>query len=113
MTDAEPVLIYTTFPDAEVARNITAQLIERGLIACANLFPGMTAVYRWEGRVETGTETAALLKTTTRRSDEVIAAIEELHPYDVPAALVVPCSGGSEPFADWIKAETAGGTNGP
>ena len=104
--DPAVVLVYTTFPDETTARRIAGALLDRGLIACANLIPGMTAVFRWNGKVSSETEVAAILKTRAELADKVVAAVEELHPYDVPAALVLPCSGGSAPFCDWIVTET-------
>ena len=44
------VLIYATFPSAAEAERIGGHLVDQGLIACVNIFPGMTAIYVWEGK---------------------------------------------------------------
>ncbi|HHI01088.1 MAG TPA: divalent cation tolerance protein CutA, partial [Thermococcus litoralis] len=45
----EMILVYTTFPDWESAERITKELLERKLIACANLREHK-AFYWWEGK---------------------------------------------------------------
>lgn len=107
MPDGKAALVYTTAPDADAARQLATRLLEAGLIACANIMPGMTAVYRWQGRVETAGEVAVILKTTQALAPEVVSAIQEHHPYETPAALIVGVDGGSEDFLNWISTEVA------
>jgi periplasmic divalent cation tolerance protein len=39
------LLVYTTFPDEEVALSIGETLVRDGLAACVNVIPGMRSVY--------------------------------------------------------------------
>ena len=103
----KPVLIYSTFPSAEEAERIGGVLVDRGLAACVNIFPGMTAIYVWEGKRERGSEAAMLIKTRGSLASQVIAEARKLHPYTNPALLVLPVSGGSEDFMRWIAEQTA------
>jgi periplasmic divalent cation tolerance protein len=103
----KPVLIYATFPSAEEAERIGGALVERGLAACVNIFPGMTAIYVWEGKRERGSEAAMLIKTRGSLATRVIDEARKLHPYANPALLVLPVSGGSEDFLRWIAEQTA------
>ncbi len=103
------VSVYATFPDAGSAESISAAIVESGLAACANLIPGMRSIFRWKGKIEHTEEVVAFIKTTAALADEVIAAIEARHPYDIPAIVVLPVATGSRRFLDWIAAETAGG----
>jgi periplasmic divalent cation tolerance protein len=104
---AEPVLVYTTWPDAETADNAARELVTRRLAACANRLGEITSTYEWQGRIEHGTEVAMLIKSTATRFEALSAAIAELHPYDVPAILALPVSAAHPPFAAWIAAQTA------
>jgi periplasmic divalent cation tolerance protein len=99
------VLIYTTFPSESEAKKAARALVEAGLVACANIFPQMTAVYSWEGKVEEGAEAAMILKTVQGRLDEALAELKRLHPYSTPARLALPVSGGGEDFLSWIAAQ--------
>jgi periplasmic divalent cation tolerance protein len=103
----KPVLIYSTFPSAEEAERVGGALVDRGLAACVNIFPGMTAIYVWQGKRERGSEAAMLIKTRAALAARVIAEAKKMHPYTNPALLVLPVDGGSEDFLRWIAEQTA------
>ena len=100
------VLIYATFPSAAEAERIGGALVDQGLAACVNIFPGMTAIYVWEGKRQRETEVAAIFKTRARLADKAVAEARKLHPYSNPALVVLPVIGGSEDFLRWIGEQT-------
>lgn len=103
----EPIaLVYTTFPDLETAKRIAADLLDGRLIACANLLPGMVAVFRWEGTADAEEEVAAILKTAPDRVPALQDALQEAHPYEVPAFVVLSDTAASKAFGGWILEET-------
>jgi len=99
-------LVYTTFPDLETAKAVAAQLLDRRLLACANLFPGMVAVFRWEGIADAEEEVAAILKTAKDKVEPLRTALHEVHPYEVPAFVVLSEAAASQAFGDWVVAQT-------
>jgi periplasmic divalent cation tolerance protein len=103
----KPVVIYATFPSAAEAERVGGALVERGLAACVNIFPQMTAIYIWEGTRQRESEAAMLIKTRAGLADSVVAETRKLHPYSNPALLVLPIEGGSEDFLRWIGEQTA------
>ncbi len=103
---SELVLIYTTFPDATVAREICNDLVVQRLAACANLFPGMMAIYEWQGRLETEAECAAFLKTRASLADPLSAALKAAHPYDTPAIIVLPSDSCDKDYLSWVAQQT-------
>jgi periplasmic divalent cation tolerance protein len=80
--------------------------VEEGLAACINILPGMVSVYRWNEAVERADETVMLIKTTTAGAPAVVEAVRALHPYQVPAVMVLPVAGGNPDFLSWIDAST-------
>ena len=104
----KPVLIYSTFPSVAEAERIGGALVDRGLAACVNILPGMTAIYVWEGKRQSDTEAAMIIKTRASLADTVIAETRSLHPYSNPALVVLPITGGSDDFLAWITTQTAG-----
>ena len=106
--DEGVAVIYATFPSGETARALARQLVERGLAACVNIIPGMTAVYRWEGAIHEDREVVAVIKTRRSLGDAVVKAVCEGHPYANPAAMVVEVSGGSRAYLDWVITATGG-----
>ena len=102
----EAVWIYVTASDRSEAEALGRALVEERLAACANVLSPMTAIYWWEGKVESGPEAALVLKS---RSDLVAAVTEkiiELHSYDCPCVVALPITGGNGDFLEWIASET-------
>lgn len=102
-----PILVYTTCPSMEAAERLGGELVEGKLAACANIIPGMRAIYVWQGERQSEQEVVVLLKTTQARRDELMAEIERLHPYDTPAVLVLAVDAVSAGFGNWIAEQTA------
>ena len=46
------------------------------------------------------------MKTEAARVPEVIAALKDLHPADVPELLSLAVDAGAEPYLAWLKEET-------
>lgn len=99
-------LVLTTVPDRETGEALAQRLVEEHLIACANLLPGVTSIYRWKGRVERESELLVLMKTPASRVAEVFGRVAELHPYEVPELIAVPVEAVSAAYAGWVREET-------
>lgn len=100
------VLVYTTFPSAAEASQVGRRLVEARLVACVNIFPVMTAIYEWEGKIEEATEAAMIIKTRAALADEVMEEVRKLHSYATPALLVIGVEGGAASYMEWIMAQT-------
>jgi periplasmic divalent cation tolerance protein len=100
------VTVYATFTYAGQAQTIGMTAVEERLAACVNILQPCRSIFRWEGNVETATETPALFKTTLDKADALIARIKELHTYAVPAIVVWPIERLSADFGDWVERET-------
>ena len=99
--DARVVLVTT--PDAEVAEGLVRALVEEGVVACGNILPGITSIYRWRGEVERATEALVVFKTTAAGAARLERRVPELHPYEVPEVLVLPVDSGHGPYLEWIS----------
>jgi periplasmic divalent cation tolerance protein len=106
-----PLLVYTTFPDVDIALTIGEGLVRDRLIACINVLPGMRSVYAWKGAIEQGQEAVAILKTRKGLQDRVHRALKERHPYETPVVLFIEPTGGDAATLEWLIAETAGGSS--
>jgi periplasmic divalent cation tolerance protein len=82
-------LVWITAPDAQVALRLARGLVEERLAACAQVLPGMTSVYRWQGQVHEEAEVLLVAKTTAARLPELEAWLREAHPYDTPECLAL------------------------
>lgn len=99
-------LVYTTFPTKGEAKKAGHALVESGLAACVNIFPKMVSYYVWEGKVQKSKEAAMLIKTAGHRAEEVLAEVKRLHPYSLPARLMLAVDGGGSDFLEWIQQQT-------
>ena len=103
---AGTIIIYTTFPSESDARKIGGVLVEEKLAACVNIFPGMVSIYRWQDALETGTETAMLVKTRKSLQKQALERLGALHPYTVPALIVFDAAHVAAPYAEWLYNQT-------
>ncbi len=104
--------IYTTWPDAALARAAGQTLVEEGLCACVNILPGMTSVYRWQGAVETASEAVMILKTNAAAAPHAVKRLVTLHPYEEPCAvgLDIDEAASAPAFLAWIDAAVSKNT---
>jgi periplasmic divalent cation tolerance protein len=100
--------IESTIGSAEEAQALAAALIERRLAACVQVVGPIRSTYRWQGRVQEDEEHLLLCKVPEDRVEEAIAAIEELHAYDVPEVLAFRVESGSPAYLDWVEREATG-----
>jgi periplasmic divalent cation tolerance protein len=101
-----PLLVYTTFPNAETALSVGRELVAEKLAACVNVLPGMRSIYAWRGEIERGEEAVAIVKTRAGLRDAVQDALKARHPYETPIILFLEVSGGHPATLDWLFGET-------
>lgn len=95
--------VVTTTPGAEEAERIATRLVEERLIACANILPGATSIYRWEGRVQRASEVMIVFKTTAETLPRLRERLADLHPYDLPEVLAFAVPDGSDDYLSWVR----------
>lgn len=103
---SEPVILLTTWPNEASAKQQAEIWLNKNLVACVNILPRMTSLYKWKGEMQSGTEYQLLLKTSTHRLQALQQAILEAHPYECPEILHLPLTGGYVEYLNWIKGNT-------
>ncbi|HME88654.1 MAG TPA: divalent-cation tolerance protein CutA [Chthoniobacterales bacterium] len=96
------VLALSTFPDREIARRISNQLVTEKFAACANILPAIESIYRWKGEIEIATETLVLFKLSEHRQSPFQEKLRSLHPYEVPEIIFFPVSNGLPEYLRWV-----------
>jgi periplasmic divalent cation tolerance protein len=96
------IAIVTTVGSREQAQAIARLLVERRLVACAQISE-IESVYRWEGRVQQEPECRLLLKTCDSHYQAVETALREAHPYQLPAIFAVAVEHAYAPYAEWVR----------
>jgi periplasmic divalent cation tolerance protein len=106
-TSPEIVVIFCTVPAAE-SEAMARALVNRRLIACANVVP-VHSYYRWNGEFCSEPEHLLIAKTKESMKSDVIAAIRELHSYEVPEIIAMPVIVGYAPYLAWVDTQTKDG----
>ena len=105
VTDA--MLVLTTLPNADAAAELAKSVVTEKLAACANLFPALRSIYKWQTKVQDENEVLVLFKTRQEHFERLKSRILELHPYEVPEVLAIPVEQGYDAYLDWIARETS------
>ncbi|MEH6487627.1 divalent-cation tolerance protein CutA [Hyphomonas oceanitis] len=100
------LLIRVTCPSRRVAEEIADAAVERRLSACANLEGPVTSTYRWKGVVEHAFEFVLWMKAPEAHWTEIEALVNEIHPYEVPAIVALPCAHVSASYEAWVNENT-------
>lgn len=99
------IFIYCTYPDIDTAKKAVHSLLERRLVACANIIPGMHSIYRWQNKVEESNEVIVIFKTQSQLFEACKVEIKKEHPYQVPCILEIEIKQGDQAFLNWLKDE--------
>ncbi len=68
-----------------------------------NALDGVASRYWWKGSLSCDRETLLLMKTESDRVGEVVAALKQLHPYEVPELLSVAIDDGAPAYLEWLR----------
>ncbi len=93
----------TTANEADAAR-VAQKLVERRLVACANVIPGLRSFYHWQGKLCDEKECLVTMKTTADKVDALKHILPALHPYSEPELIFLPIDDGSESYLKWVFA---------
>jgi len=104
MKSANFRMALVTAPDLKIARRLARAALDARLITCANLIPHVESHYRWQGKIERGSEVLMVLKTTAKCLAKLEKLIVAAHPYDTPEFIIIDLHGGNRRYLDWLKA---------
>jgi len=101
----EFVMIFVTADSFSLAKKISQSLVEKRLVACANIVPKIESVFWWKERIDKVNEVLLILKTRKDLFDRVVDQVKLLHTYEVPEIIALPVACGSKEYLDWIEKE--------
>jgi len=102
----EMLLVMTSLPDKDAAKELAKRMIDARLAACVQIQAGVQSIYRWEGRLCEEQEVVLVAKTTPVQWPAISAFIKQNHPYDVPEIIAQPITHSHADYARWVIAET-------
>jgi len=102
------IQVTTTASSKVEAEKIAGALLEKRLAACVQVVGPIESHYWWQGKIEHAAEWLCIIKTRRGKFPAVESAIRANHSYEVPEIVACPIEGGSEPYLQWLRNETAG-----
>ena len=103
--DRDVYIGCTTVSTEQDAQVLSNKLIEKGLIACAQLSQPIQSIYQWNGEVMTEEETKITLKFSAEKVVELSKTMKQTHPYDLPQWVYWKAESAIE-YADWVNEQT-------
>src|SRR5262249_51280850 len=97
------LVVFVTAPSEAKAIELGQHLVDERLAACVTVVPGVTSIYRWEGKREQATEALLMIKTRADAYGALERRVLSLHPYSVPEVLALGTDAGAPAYLDWVE----------
>lgn len=95
---------WTTLPTHDEACKLARDVIEAGLVACAQVDGPVESFYRWENRLCQEGEWRVTLKFASDKAKAVETWLKAHHPYSVPQWIAVDAVQTSPEYRAWVMA---------
>jgi periplasmic divalent cation tolerance protein len=96
------VQIITTADNRSIIENIGRDLVEKRLIACAQILGPIQSIYRWKGNVKDANEWLLLMKSKASLYSAIEEEIRRQHPYELPEIIAINIDKGLAGYLDWV-----------
>ncbi len=96
------VVGLTTLESKHEAISMSRDLVEQGLVACAQVSGPIVSVYHWNDSLSESEEWQVQFKTVSRHVLRVKQWIQVNHPYDEPELIFMNVCEGSASYLNWV-----------
>ena len=96
------IIIIVTANSKQEAQKITQHLLNKKLIACANIISPVTSLFHWSGKTEHAEEHLILMKSRQDLFEKIAETVKTLHSYEIPEILALPILAGSKAYLSWL-----------
>jgi len=97
------VVILITTKDVPEAKKIAQALLNKKVIACANIVKDIQSLFWWKGKVDKAKEVLMIIKSKKEHFQKIIKIVKSLHSYDVPEIIALPIVAGNKDYLKWIE----------
>lgn len=101
-TNERAIVVLITAGSRVEALRLAEMLVEKRLVACAQILPEMTSIYHWQGAIQRDTEILLLAKTVSACFAELEQTVRAHHSYETPEIIAIPASEISTPYFTWL-----------
>lgn len=97
-------LVYCPYPTKSQAEQAAKNAVSKKLAVCANIFQS-DSIYEWKGELVYDSERVVIFKTIEQKVKELREFIENSHPYELPAIIILEPSDANLPYLEWAKGQ--------
>ena len=94
---------YITANNRKEAGKIAKKLLDKKLVACANVISNVCSYFVWKNKVQNSKEIIICGKTTSKNQKRIIHDVKKLHSYSVPCIIFFDIKSGNKDFLKWIE----------
>jgi len=94
---------YITAPNKKEGKRIAKKLLDKKLIACANIISNVSSYFVWKNKTQNSKEIIICGKTTSKNQKKIVHVVKSLHSYSVPCVIFLDIKNGNKDFLKWIK----------
>tara|TARA_B100001121_G_scaffold60847_1_gene53478 strand:- start:554 stop:874 length:321 start_codon:yes stop_codon:yes gene_type:complete len=99
------IIVQTHTNKHEISRGISRALIEKKLVACVNIYPAASSIFRYNNTIVEENEYLVQAKTTSDKFLDIKTVIEQLHNYETPEIISIAILDGNADYLAWINNE--------
>ncbi|MEM2954730.1 MAG: divalent-cation tolerance protein CutA [Candidatus Nanoarchaeia archaeon] len=96
------ILCYIPCKDKKEAEKIAKFLLDKKLIACANIFP-IISISKWTKKIRAIKEHILIVKTN-KNFNAIKKEIEKIHSYKIPCILEIKVKA-NDKYDKWVRSE--------
>lgn len=97
------IVVFMTTATKQEAQRIVRSLLDKYLIACANVLGPVESQFWWREKIEKANEFLVLMKSDEKLFEELAKTIKEMHSYEVPEILALSIVKGWPPYLEWLN----------
>ena len=94
---------YIIASNKNEAEKIATKLLDKKLIACANVISNVNSYFVWKNKVQNSKEIIICGKTTSKNQKKIIKVVKSIHSYSVPCIIFFDIKNGNKDFLKWIE----------
>ena len=94
---------YIIASNKNEAEKIATKLLDKKLIACANVITNVNSYFIWKNKTQNSKEIIICGKTISKNQKKIVYVVKSLHSYSVPCVIFLDITNGNKGFLKWIK----------
>ncbi|MDR2345623.1 MAG: divalent-cation tolerance protein CutA [Planctomycetaceae bacterium] len=99
----EFIQVQITFPTMDTAKRAAKTLVEKNLVACAQIVGKIRSWYIWNNEIENSEEILLIAKTRNILFEELADQIRKIHPYVCPQIIALPIIDANKDYIKWMN----------